>query len=125
MVAHVIAGIAILTIGVLVIIITKIMVQVPVRNCPNCTWRIPGQCTHPQASQAPELLEIQMGMWWCPWRKQAGLRGSMHANSRPVGPQPLQDNWEKKGGVNLPPKGPKPDFSPPAQSPSGLSEKRS
>ena len=28
-------------------------------------------------------------------------------------------------GVNLPPKGPKPDFSPPAQPPSGLSEKRS
>lgn len=71
MTTHIIAWIVVLAIGILTVLITEIVVRVPVRNCPNCAWHTPGQCKHPTAAQVPELVEIQMGMWRCPWRELA------------------------------------------------------
>ena len=41
----------------------------PVSNCPGCTWEKYGRCGHPTASQVPELLEIQIGHYRCPWKE--------------------------------------------------------
>jgi hypothetical protein len=65
MVMQVIAWI-LLAIGVIAMLARR-----PVRNCQGCVWARDGCCDHPTASQVPELPEIQMGMWRCPWRELA------------------------------------------------------
>lgn len=95
MTTHIIAWIVVLAIGILTVLITEIVVRVPVRNCPNCAWHTPGQCKHPTASQVPELPEIQMGMWRCPWREPVGLRGGVYTNPHPSGPRPDRRRGEE------------------------------
>lgn len=52
------------------VILTAIMLsRRPIRNCQGCAWRTPGQCKHPTASQVPELLELQIGHYRCPWKE--------------------------------------------------------
>ncbi len=63
MVMQVIAWI-LLAIGVIAMLARR-----PVRNCHGCVWAIGGHCGHSTASQVPELVEIQTGMWRCPWRE--------------------------------------------------------
>ncbi len=65
MVMQVIAWI-LLAIGVIAMLARR-----PVRNCQGCVWAKDGHCGHLTASQVPELLEIQLGMWRCPWRELA------------------------------------------------------
>ncbi len=65
MTASIIAWI-LLAIGVI-----AMLARHPVRNCQGCVWAIGGHCGHPTASQVPELVEIQLGMWRCPWRELA------------------------------------------------------
>ncbi len=66
MTASVIAWI-LLAIGVIAMLARR----PPVRNCQGCVWAKDGHCGHLTASQVPELLEIQLGMWRCPWRELA------------------------------------------------------
>ena len=78
------------------VILTAIMLsRRPIRNCQGCAWRTPGQCRHPTASQVPELPEIQMGMWRCPWREPVGLRGGVYTNPHPSGPRPDRRRGEE------------------------------
>jgi len=87
MTASVIAWI-LLAIGVIAMLARR-----PVRNCQGCVWAKDGHCGHPTASQVPELPEIQMGMWRCPWREPVGLRGGVYTNPHPSGPRP-----DRRGG---------------------------
>ena len=56
---------------VLITIAAIMLSRRPVRNCQSCKWRMLEQCKHPTASRVPELSEIQVGMWRCPWRELA------------------------------------------------------
>jgi hypothetical protein len=78
MVMQVIAWI-LLAIGVIAMLARR-----PVRNCQGCVWARDGCCDHPTASQVPELPEIQMGMWRCPWRELA--------NKKPKADGPTEDH---------------------------------
>lgn len=71
MTASVIAWIA------LVILAAIMLSRRPVRNCQGCVWAKDGHCGHPTASQVPELLEIQLGMWRCPWRELANNKPNL------------------------------------------------
>jgi hypothetical protein len=78
MTASVIAWI-LLAIGVIAMLARR-----PVRNCQGCVWAKDGHCGHLTASQVPELLEIQLGMWRCPWRELA--------NKKPKADGPTEDH---------------------------------
>ena len=55
---------------IVLITIAAIMIsRRPVSNCPNCKWRKYNRCEHPTASQVPELPDIQVGRYRCPWQE--------------------------------------------------------
>ncbi len=75
------------------IVVIMLVSRRRVQNCPGCKWGLDDSayghfCTHPDATGAPELAQIQAGMWRCPWREAVGSHGGFWVNPRPQGPRP-------------------------------------